>query len=266
MRALQICIVFVTTLTLQRALEFSHAGWIGFAVMMIYAGFDAGSSIQRTIHRFLGALFGLFLSYVLWIMGQIDYRSFLIIVPIVVFFAFFSLGKSYAFPTVFTVTLTALGTYYYPPADYETYNFFFDYFRATLIAFFICMVFEGIVFKNKNLTHRFHYDLRQHIIQHLRELLDIVSTKPIQQSQYIKLSAQCNLKVMELQQLIETTKYDYHVQHTKVEALKAFDAMIEKIYLNIYHLFVEQCQTLQPLIQETTDYLEKLTQMNKRTI
>ncbi len=50
-RAFQICVVFIFALALQRWLKYSHAGWIGFAVMMIYAGFDSGTSLHRTIHR-----------------------------------------------------------------------------------------------------------------------------------------------------------------------------------------------------------------------
>ena len=204
MRALQICIVFVATLVFQRWLQFSHAGWIGFAVMMIYAGFDAGSSIQRTFHRFWGAIFGLLLSVILCVIGQIDYRLIIIIIPIVVFFAYFSLGKIYAFPTIFTVALTALGTDYYSPANYDTYNFFFDYFRATSMALFICVFFESIVFRKQNLTNLFHHELVNTIIQQLQQLVTLVSTKPLRQSRYLKLSIQCNVKIVELQTTINS--------------------------------------------------------------
>ena len=154
-RALQICMVYATTLLIERLLQFPKAGWIGFVVMMIYVGFDAGASMHRTLHRFWGTLIGLLLSYFLWILGILDYRLMLTLIPIAVFFSFFSLGKFYSYPTIFTVTLTTLGTAYFTPADYSVSEFFFDYFRATFIAFLICMFFEGIVFKNKKMTQVF---------------------------------------------------------------------------------------------------------------
>lgn len=265
-RALQICIVFVATLAMQRWLQFSHAGWIGFAVMMIYAGFDAGSSIQRTLHRFGGAVFGLLLSFVFWEAGQVDYRLIIIIIPIIVFFAFFSLGKIYAFPTVFTVTLTALGTDYYSPIDYDTYNFFFDYFRATGIALFICLFFESIVFRKQNLTHKFRSELVSTIIQQLQQLVVLVSTLPLKQSHYLKLSIQCNVKIMELQTVIHTATYDYNAQQAAVSDLDEFYMIIERVYLNIRRLFVEPSQSSELLIAETNNYIERLIVMKNTAV
>ena len=122
--------------------------------MMIYAGFDSGASLQRTIHRFWGAVFGLLLSYGLWIVGQIDFRFILVIIPFIVFMAYFSLGKRYAFPT--TVTLTSLGTDYYGRNNYAVPNFFFDYLLSTVVAFLLCLIFETLVFQNSQLSRKFY--------------------------------------------------------------------------------------------------------------
>src|SRR3990167_8423105 len=111
-RAFQICVVFAATIMVQEWLKFAHSGWIGFAVMMIYAGFDSGTSLHRTRHRFWGSMLGLLLSYVLWFFIRIHYETIFLVIPIVVFMAFFSLGKFYVSPTIFTVTLTALGIDY----------------------------------------------------------------------------------------------------------------------------------------------------------
>ena len=89
-RALQICIVFVTALVLERMLNYSRAGWIGFIVMMIYVGFDSGASIHRTMHRFWGTVLGLVLSYFLWQLGLLDFRLMLTVIPIVIFLSFFA--------------------------------------------------------------------------------------------------------------------------------------------------------------------------------
>ena len=89
-RAFQICIVYVTTLLIERLLQFNRAGWIGFVVMMIYVGFDSGASMNRTLHRFLGTMIGLLLSYFLWLLGLLDYRLIMTVIPIIVFFSFFA--------------------------------------------------------------------------------------------------------------------------------------------------------------------------------
>ena len=214
-RALQICIVFAATLLLERLLGFSRAGWIGFVVMMIYVGFDAGSSLQRTFHRFWGTMIGLLLSYLLWWLGLLDYRLELTIIPIVVFFAFFSLGKFYAFPTIFTVTLTSLGTAYFSPTNYDAYYFFFDYFRATLVAFIICIGFDGLFFKNAKITRAFHQDLRAQIVSVLQQLFtQVTAATHRKKSFFLNKSAHCHLKIAELAVFERNISYDYSLQET----------------------------------------------------
>ena len=53
MRGLQISIVFAFTIFVQEFLRFPRAGWTGFALMMIYAGFDNGATLSRAYNRFL---------------------------------------------------------------------------------------------------------------------------------------------------------------------------------------------------------------------
>lgn len=262
-RALQICIVFATTLVIQRWLEFSKAGWIGFAVMMIYAGFDAGTSIHRTMHRFWGTILGLILAFCLIVIGRIDYRFIIIFVPIAVFFAYFTLGKFYAFPTIFTVSLTALGADYFPSETYEPYSFFFDYFRATIIALFICVFFESIVFRKNNLTHLFYRDMQKAIVLQLQQLLDIVLKKPIKNSRYLKLSVECNLKIVELTNFVNTSKYDYHLQETQFAELHEFNEVMENTYLNVRRLFVISPLTNHNYELEAKNGIEKLNRLSQ---
>jgi uncharacterized membrane protein YccC len=262
-RALQICIVFVTTLALQRWLQFSHAAWIGFSVMMIYAGFDSGTSLHRTFHRFWGAMIGLLLSYILWLFIRIDYGLILMVIPIVVFMAFFSMGKRYALPTIFTVTLTALGVDYYSTDHYAVQNFFFEYARATITALAICMVFEYFVFKRGQLTHQFYFDLQRTVVNQLNCLLAVVETLPVRQSQYLKLSAQFNVNMSELHAFLDTAKHDYHIKKHIFNQLDEFNKTVEFIYSNIRQLFVSSHNARDSIILETKKALENLTAMSK---
>lgn len=220
-RAVQICTVFVTTLVIERILNFEHEGWVGFFVMMIYVGFDSGASIHRTMHRFWGTIFGLLLSYFLWILGILDFRLEIIIIIITLFFSFFLLNKFYAFPTIFTVSLTFLGTAYFTPQDYHPGNFFFDYFRATVMGFFICLLFEGLIFKKSHLTQKFYQDLQASIIQELENLYDLSRYPNPNKNRFLKGSAACRVKINELRSFEGTLKYGLDFEQgldmTKIE-------------------------------------------------
>ncbi len=260
-RAFQICIIFVTTLMIQRYLKFTHAGWIGFSVMMIYAGFDSGTSLHRTVHRFWGVMFGLLLSYFLWVLMRLDVGFVLFVAPVIVFMAFFTLGKYYVSPTIFMVTLTALGLDYYTLDQYEPINFFFDYTRATVLALAICVFFEYFIFKKSNLTHHFYFDLQQTVIRQLGQLFEIVTNTPVRHSHYLKLSAQLNLRLLELQSFLLVVKHDYHVQTQYFDSLDTFYESIEQIYHNIRQLFVSESSRQATLISETRAQLDALENM-----
>ena len=237
-RALQICIVFAATLIVQVFFGYAKAAWTGFAVMMIYAGFDAGAAMQRTFHRFWGALFGLLLSYVLWFIGHVDYRLLVIIIPFVVFMAYFTLGKLYAVPTVFTVTLTALGTDYYSNNTYFVAWFFSDYFICTVIALIICVVFEFFGFKKSNLTRKFFVDLQQEIVLGLSDLLKIVTHSSLNRSLFLKATVKLNQKVLDMNNFIITAHHDYHTHDGLLDEVDNFSDGIKLAYNNVRKLFI----------------------------
>ncbi len=245
-RALQICIVFVTTLLLERLLNFSRAGWVGFVVMMIYVGFDAGASIHRTLHRFWGTILGLLLSYLIWKLALLDFRLLLIIIPVVVFLAFFSLCKFYAYPTIFTVTLTFLGTAYFSPSNYDAYYFFFDYFRATVVAFFICFLFEGWIFRNSGLTEKFYYDLQKSTLDELDHLYQIACHCPPNQNSFLKGSALCRVKINDLHTFEQTARHDLNLEQGLPHA-DAFHTLVSKTLHDIRLLFILSPRTIDSL-------------------
>lgn len=262
-RALQISLVFATALAVQRLLGYSHAGWIGFAVMMIYAGFDKGASLQRTTHRFWGALLGLLLSYILWIIGQIDFRLIVLIIPVIVFMAYFSLGKLYAFPTIFTVTLTALGTDYYGGNDYAVPNFFFDYLLSTIVAFLLCFLFEYYLFRNSQLSYQFYLDLQQRILVHLTKLFKIVTERPLRESSYLKISTVLNTNLLELYTFVDTTQHETHPEIKLLKELAIFGSTVQQVYHNIRRLFVLAPHPNELLAQETQNILQQLMMENQ---
>ncbi|MBP9742576.1 MAG: FUSC family protein [Burkholderiales bacterium] len=262
-RALQICIVFAVTLAIQNWFRFAHAAWTGFAVMMIYAGFDAGAVMQRTFHRFWGALLGLLLSYILWFIGHIDYRLLFMIIPLTVFLAYFSLGKLYAIPTIFTVTLTALGTDFYSNDTYFVAWFFSDYFICTVIALIICAIFEYAVFKHSNLTHKFYASLQQDVIYNLHDLFSVVTANTLNQSKYLKYTVRFNQKVLEFNNFVTTVVHDYHAQDNLLAKLEVFSHEMKIAYNNIRKLFVLFPQQPINLQQETLQLITHLTRLTQ---
>lgn len=237
-RAIQIAIVFMGTLALQRWLDFSHAGWIGFAVMMIYAGFDPGTSVHRSIHRFWGAMFGLFLSYILFFLIRLDYDMIMVVIPLMVFMAYFTLSKYYVAPTIFTVTLTALGSDYYQNDHYVIDIFFFDYGKATILALGMCVSFEHFVFRKSNLTHKFYYELQQTLVQQLHTLYHLVSQTPLRRSRHLKLSTDFMTNHQKLVAFLKTAKHDTHVRAHLFDELQAFNQGVEQVYQNIQQVSV----------------------------
>ena len=123
LRAVQISMVLFFTIIIQQLFLFPRAGWIGFSVMMIYAGFDNGTTLFRAYHRFLGMFLGLFIGYVLWFFGHLDYRLLIIILPLTIYLAYFLAGHAYSIPTVFTVSTAVIGTGYFaaPSGTFHRY-------------------------------------------------------------------------------------------------------------------------------------------------
>ncbi len=261
-RALQICVVFIATLLIQRVLNFSHAGWIGFAVMMIYAGFDSGASLHRTMHRFWGAMLGLFLTYILFFFIRIDDDLIYIVIPVTLFMAYFSLSKYYVAPTIFTVTLTGLGSDYYQSNLYAIDQFFFDYAKATTMALSICVFFEYFIFKKRNLTHKFYFELQQALIAELNTLFDAVTVKPVRRSHYLKLSTQFNTNILKLYAFLKTAEHDYHLQAHLFDEIEIFQNTMENVYQNIRQLFASADKELDLLTMETRRMLDQLTTMS----
>src|SRR5580704_9677724 len=170
---IQISIVFFFTIIVQELFHFPRAGWIGFAVMMIYAGFDNGTCILRAYHRFMGMVLGLFSGYLLWFLGHLDYRILIIIIPITIYFAYFLAEKAYSVPTVFTVNTSVIGTGYFDTSrsTFPITYFLIDYLMCTVIAFAIILVFEYFWFRRYNLMNLFIKDTQADVVRKLYRLI-----------------------------------------------------------------------------------------------
>ena len=256
-RAFQICMVFSVAIFAQLFTLNPHVAWIGFTVMLIYAGFSKGASLQRTRQRVLGVIFGLFVGYFIWLFGQIDFRLIIFLVPLLVFMTFFFVGRSFVFLSAFIVSLSVLGVDFYKSSNHTVVNFLFDYLVFTLAAFAICVIFDYFVFRKENLSRKFYFDLQEQIMVHLNELFKIVTHQPMRRSHYLKVSNQFNISVLELYAFIDSTKYDIQNKTLEIES-NEFREKMQLAYHNIRRLFLSSSMTKDQLMLETQQLLEEL--------
>lgn len=259
-RALHIAIVLSLTIAMEQLLKIPRTGWTGFTLMMIYVGFDVGSTIQRTFNRFIGVVCGLLISYILWFICRLDYRILFILIPIIVFFAFFSLGKAYAVPTIFTTILTTLGTDYYINDNYTISWLISDYFICTLIAFSISVTCEYFFFRRSHLIYSFYYELQNSMLNHFKSIIKIIEFQPINKSHLLKATILLNKTFLDFNNFVNNTRHDYHQHDELLVELENFLAHTNKIYYHIRYLSINPLDDIR--FKELTLELNELIAQN----
>jgi len=238
LRALHICIVFGFTVFIQEILRFPHAGWTGFSVMMIYAGFDNGTTLFRAYHRFWGMILGLFSGYILWFLGHLDYRFLILLIPLTVFFAYFLVGQAYSIPTIFTVNAAVIGTAYFSAHnEFSITAFLVDYAFCTIIAFVICVVFEFFIFYRHGLMKKFIQDREEEVILHLKALIGLLNQPSIRRSDWFEACINLNRSLNEVNNLINNTAFEYSSEHVVGDKFNQFVILTNEIFIGLKSLY-----------------------------
>lgn len=239
LRALHISIVFAVTVFIQQSAHYPRAGWTGFAVMMIYAGFDNGTIFLRSYHRFLGSVLGLFSGYLLYLIGHFDYRTLVIILPTTIFFAYFLAGKAYSVPTIFTVNTSLLATGYFNPGDqFTVFDFIVDYFMATLIAFALVLVFEYFLFSRYHLMRRFIEDSQGRVIDKLAGMISLLNKKHISRRDWFKACTALTFSLSELTNLLTNAHFARRSEEAVGEEFNDFIRISTEIYMQMKVLYL----------------------------
>ena len=257
-RALQICIVFTLSIFIERQLHIPRGGWTGFTVIMIYAGFDMGASVQRTMHRTLGVLTGLLFSLIVWFFGHLDFRIIYLVIPALIFFNAYSLGKTYAYTTIFTTALSVVGSDYFGSTTVKVEWYFVDYMMCTLLAAAICIFFEYFVFIHVNMTRKFYIDLQEDIICQLVNLISLTEHNCIKKSLLFNETVILNKKLSELYSFTKNTEHDYHNKDDLISELEEFSQSVHEIYQNFRKLLLIPSQKRPLLLTDTNSLIEKL--------
>ncbi|HAT6325034.1 TPA: FUSC family protein [Legionella pneumophila subsp. pneumophila] len=239
LRSIQISTVFAFTIFVQEWLRYPRAGWTGFAVMMIYAGFDNGTTIFRTYHRFLGVLLGLFTGYLLWFVGHLDYRTLILIMPLMVFFAFFLVGRAYSVPTVFTVNVSVLGSGYFSTEDTLPVTYFIiDYTLCTLIAFTIILGFEYFWFRHYGLMQRFIKSTQAEVIDDLYRLVRLLNQGKIKKTEWFQACIKLTDSLFEVNKLITNSQFLISSEHAVGDEFNQFVELANRIFIGLKALYM----------------------------
>ncbi len=265
LRCIQISTVYFFTLIIQELLRYPRAGWTGFAVMMIYAGFDNGTTLFRAYHRFLGVLLGLFSGYLLWFVGHIDYRVLIIIIPLTVFFAHFFVGRAYSIPTVFTVNTSVIGTGYFSSQQAAPiFYFIIDYTVCTLIAFAIILGFEYLWFSRYRMMQRFISDTQTEVIKDLYCLVDLLNQKKIRRTVWFSSCIKLTSSLFEVNTLIQNSQFMVKSERAVGDEFSEFVTLTNRIFIGLKALYMAYYTKryhkfdYYQLLQEIHDDLERL--------
>lgn len=247
LRSLQISFVFTFTILIQQLLHYPRAGWTGFAVMMIYGGFDNGTALLRSYHRFLGVLLGLAMAYFLWIFAHINFRLLFFILPMVVFGVFFFASGAYSVPTIFTVTGSVLGfAYFDTQSGLELTFYLIDYFMCTCIGFAIIVVFETLCFKRYELMARFLNDTQINVLQYLNELFVLLQPGKIRPQNWFNACILLSRNLDEMDRLLTNNLFLKKSEQTVGEDFNKFVELSHRIYIDLKALYIathtEKCK------------------------
>ncbi|MDP1615025.1 MAG: FUSC family protein, partial [Methylococcales bacterium] len=215
------------------------AGWTGFAVMMIYAGFDNGTTLSRAYHRFLGVLLGLASGFVLWFIGHLDFRLLIFLIPLTVFFAYFFAGEVYSVPTIFTVNTSLIGTGYFAKNDaFSVQYFLIDYCICTLIAFAWIVLFEYFWFRRFHLMERFIHDTQHEILIRLEHLVELLQQDTLRRSTWFKACNSVIGAMGRMKQLMETVALVEDPGFVVGKAVMVYTEMAEHAYTRLKALYL----------------------------
>lgn len=270
-RILQICTVLTVTLCVADLLRYPHSGWTGFAVMMIYAGFDNGTTLFRAYHRFIGVLLGLLSGYCLWFLGHIDYRCLILVIPITVFLAYFLAGYAYSIPTIFTVNTSIIGTGYFDIHNQYPVTFFLmDYFIATLVAFAIIIVFEHFWFKRYHMMYRFIHDTQVDTIKQLDHLIYLLEQDHVRRKEWFSGCLKLTECLFEANKLVQNTSFEVRSQKVVGSDFHQFIALANQLFISAKALYLAhhtQCYRKYNYVQLKTNLdadLRTLRQLIRR--
>ena len=207
--------------------------------MMIYAGFDNGTTIARAYHRFLGVLLGVFTGYVFWSVSHYDFRLAYFIIPLTVFSIFFWAGSAYSIPTIFTVSSSILGFGYFDSQSSFVVSFYIiDYTMCTVIGFCIILLFEHFWFRHYQMLHRFIRQIQLDVIKNLYTLVHLLNQDKVRRTDWFKGCIKFTASLFEMDRLLLNTQFRATAEHAVGDEFFEFVALTNQIFINLKALYI----------------------------
>lgn len=257
-RALHICIVFSSSLLIAQLLKMPRGAWTGFTVILIYSGFDVGSSIQRIRHRFGGVILGLLLAHFILFIGHLNYRMLSLTLPALLGGYYYILGKSYAQSTILSTILSVIGSDYFASTTFQPQWYIRDYFMCTLLAAAICFFFEYFIFFRVNMTRKFYVDFQKDLIAQLENFLILLKKTKIKKTEILNAIVTFNQKMLALNTFTQNTQHDYHNKDNLLAELEQFNHYIMIAYSNIRKIYILHPDKHFSLLTETRALINQL--------
>lgn len=238
LRSVQISIVFTVTVFVEFLWRYPNAAITGYILMLVYAGFDNGTTLKRAYHRFLGSSFGIILGSFLWIIGNLDHRLMILIFPIILYFVYFFADHEYHLTTIFTVcgALAASG-YYAAFYGYDVRHLMNDYAMCSMIAFVILIIFEYIFFRRYNHMRRFVIESQTNTIIHLFQLIKFLNQKVHSHKIWFNECAHLIENLNQTRRLLQNTHFVLGAREEFGNEFQLFFHQVNRIYGQIKGLY-----------------------------
>lgn len=239
LRSLQICTVFFFAIIVQEWIGYPRAGWTGFAVMMIYAGFDSGTTVLRAFHRFIGMFIGLFIGYVFWFIGHLDYRTLIVLLPMSVFAAYFFAGRIYSVPTTFVVVASVIGVGFFNVDPTATVSYYVeDYSLTTAVAFVMILIFEYFWFRHYGMMRRFIIDTQAEVLQDLYNLVYLLNQGNVHHINWCKCCIKLTRSLHEVEVLIQSVPFMIRYEQAVGGDFVEFVSLANRIFIGLKALYI----------------------------
>ncbi len=238
LRALQISLVFSFTILLQCVWVYPKAPVTAYVLLLIYAGFDNGTTLQRTYYRYLGTVYGIFLGFFFWYIGHIDYRLILLVCPITIYLAYFFSSHAYHIPTVFTVCTALLGMGYYGTYLHEDIKYLLvDFFMCSLIAFVMILFFEYFIFRRYQHMRRFIIESQTATITHLLNLVDYLNQPKVTRKEWFDECAKLIANLANTEKLLGNAHFMKRSMEEFGEEFNDFIDQVNQLYSHFKALY-----------------------------
>ena len=239
-RGFQVSTIFFCITVVQEAWRFPHFGWTGFIAMMILSGLDDGTSMVRADNRFLCVLYGVFVGYLVWAIGHIDYRLLYFMLPLLVYGIFFWAASAFNTSITFTASSAIIGFGYWDPLSTFSIGFFvMDFVMAAVIGFCVILLLETFFFKQHQMMRIFLRDAQEEVVTNLYLLVNALRQEKLDNRvEWFKKGIKLSFVLEEMHKLSQNEHFVVRSKQVVGEEFKQFVTSCNCIFINLNAIYL----------------------------